>query len=108
MKIKWEIEKKRGNLRPLLRYTITLESYETALAPPQVHAESSLPKIPSDSQKHCLPGQNERKKGWRPGAFHTLFTPYFKDGTLSETLRLPWREKGDYPEVKASFLRGMR
>ena len=104
MKIKWEIEKKRGNLRPLLHYTITLEAFETALAPPPVTITSHLPKVPAESQRHCLPGQNERKEDWKPEALHPLTTPFFKDGTRSETLRLPWRETPDYPEVEASFL----
>ncbi len=104
MIIKWKIEKKRGNLRPSLFYEIALTDYEKELAVPKVFMESTIPEIPDSHQKHCPPGVNERASSWQPAGFHSLDTPYFKDGELSNVIRLPLREDNAYPEVRDSFM----
>ena len=43
MRITWKIEKKRGNLRPVLTYTVTLEDFERALATPPLTITSLIP-----------------------------------------------------------------
>ncbi len=103
MKIEWNIDKKRGNARPLLVFTITLTDFEKELGMPAVRIESSIPKPPDAGWRHCWPGQNERA-GWTPGEHYLLMSPSHKKGRVTETLTLPWRESNEYPEVAQSFL----
>lgn len=105
MKITWKIEKKRGNYRPSLRYTISLEEHERAIAMESVRVESSIPRIPEPGRGWCLPGEDERADGWQPTEFHFLTVPWFKTGTDSGFLRLPFRSSAEYPEVEESFIR---
>ena len=46
MRITWKIEKKRGNLRPVLTYTVTLEDFERQLATPPLSITSLIPEPP--------------------------------------------------------------
>ena len=103
MRIKWQIKKKRGNFRPTLNYTITLESFEKNLAIHSVGLETQIPELPSAHKSYCLPGENERHPLWSPKRFHWIQVPYFKTGRVSEFIRLPFRESRDYPEVEESF-----
>ena len=103
MQITWKINKKRGNHRPTLNYTITLEKFERDLAIHAVHVESRIPEIPSPHQSFCMPGINERARSWRPERFHRIQVPWFKNGSVTEFIRLPFRESGEYPEVEAAF-----
>ncbi len=103
MKITWNIKKKRGNHRPLLTYLIELEKFEQELAVPSINLRSSIPKISNPTATHCLPGEHERHPAWQPSEFHMICVPYFKDGSRSESIRLPFRESGEYPEIEASF-----
>lgn len=102
MRIEWKIEKKRGNLRPKLTYSTTLDEYETNLCLPMVRIDSTIPKPPQSFASHCWPGENERAQ-WVPDAFYQLSTPSHKTGDLNETMTLPWRENNAYPEVEASL-----
>ncbi len=102
MRIEWSIDKKRGNLRPILSYTVALEEHEKALALPSVCIESSIPE-PADSwQEHCHPGQCERA-GLPSKGFYRLESPSHQGRSHPQTLRLPWREDNAYPEIEASF-----
>ena len=103
MKINWNIEKKRGNFRPALSYTITLEDFEQELGVAMVNIESTIPKIDDSHLDHCFPDCYERQDNWQPKDFHWLNTPYFKDGQTCKFIRLPFREDGKYPEVEQSF-----
>jgi len=103
MKINWQIKKKRGNFRPRLIYTITLESFEKKLAIHAVQVESHIPMIPSSHLSYCLPGQHERSLSWKPDRYHVFQVPYFKDGYINGFLRLPFKNSGQYPEVVSSF-----
>ena len=103
MIIEWSVSKKRGNHRPVLRYTVRLEEFERDLALPQVMVESEIPKPPEGWEGHCHPGRNER--GGAPCGMYALFTPSHKEGECSASLRLPWREDGEYPEIERSFRR---
>lgn len=103
MNIDWTLNKKRGNNRPLLSFSITLEPWEQELSLPQVSVTTSIPKPPLAFETHCHPGEKERADGWVPEEFHTLTTPQAKSGTLSDELRLPWRADNAYPEVEAGF-----
>ena len=103
MEINWQIKKKRGNFRPRLTYTITLESFEKKLAIHAVQVESHLPMIPSSHLSYCLPGQHERSLSWKPGRYHVFQVPYFKDGYIDGFIRLPFKDSGQYPEVVSSF-----
>lgn len=60
MRINWKIEKKRGNLRPTLTYSVSLEEHEKALALPPLRIVSNIPKPAEHWQEHCYPGQFER------------------------------------------------
>ena len=102
MKIEWNIVKKRGNYRPVLHYTVTLNEFERSLCLHAVRVESTIPKPPEASWTYCWPGQNERGP-WTPSAWYCLMTPSHKDGKFSDSLKLPWREGNAYPEVEASF-----
>lgn len=103
MQIDWKITKKRGNHRPTLNYTITLEAFEKKLAIHAVNVQSRIPEIPNSHESFCLPGENERHCEWCPKGFHRIQVPYFKKGVSHEFIRLPFRESGEYPEVEASF-----
>ncbi|SDF66960.1 hypothetical protein [Desulfovibrio legallii] len=105
MRIEWKITKKRGNLRPVLRYSVELEEHEKALALPTVAIVSSIPQPEEPRQDYCYPGCLERAADAAPGAFYTLEAPSHKGHTWTRTLLLPWREDNAYPEVAASFLR---
>jgi len=103
MEINWQIKKKRGNFRPRLTYTITLESFEKKLAIHAVQVESHIPMIPSSHLSYCLPGQHERILSWKPDRYHVFQVPYFKDGYIDGFIRLPFKDSGQYPEVVSSF-----
>lgn len=102
MRITWNIEKKRGNLRPQLTYQVVLEGHEKALALPLVRVESTIPEPPSSWQPHCYPHEFERA-GAAPAGFYQLSTPGHARARHGCTLRLPWREDNRYPEVEESF-----
>lgn len=105
MRITWKIEKKRGNLRPVLTYTVTLEDFERALATPPLSITSLIPEPPESWQEHCWPGQHERagRDGSDDRPYYQLSIPSHKGRHGSQSLRLPWREDNSYPEVEASF-----
>lgn len=102
MNIEWTITKKRGNFRPVLSYTITLTEYEKSLGVPAVRIESRIPKPPDAGLTYCWPSQNERAD-WSPAEYYLLMTPPHTDGTISKSLKLPWREGNAYLEVEQSF-----
>ena len=91
MRITWKIEKKRGNLRPVLTYTVTLEDFERQLATPPLSITSLIPEPPESWQEHCWPGQHERAgqddAGERP--CYQLSIPSHKGRHGSQSLRLP-------------------
>ncbi|MDD4701991.1 MAG: hypothetical protein PHI96_07180 [Desulfovibrio sp.] len=66
MQIEWKIAKKRGNLRPVLSYSVHLEDHEKALALPVVCIVSSIPKPDEDRQDYCYPGLLERAPNYSP------------------------------------------
>ena len=105
MHIEWKIEKKRGNLRPDLRYSVRLEEHEKALALPPVSIISTIPKPEEERQDYCYPGQYERaeKQNNSNEEYHILEVPSHKGHSWMRSLRLPWRENNEYPEVEASF-----
>lgn len=105
MRISWKIEKKRGNLRPVLTYAVTLEDCERALATPPLSITSLIPEPPESWQEHCWPGQHERaaQAGRDALPCYQLAIPSHKGRHGSQSLRLPWREDNSYPEVEASF-----
>ena len=105
MRITWKIEKKRGNLRPVLTYAVTLEDFERELATPPLSITSLIPEPPESWQEHCWPGQHERAGQDTPDdrPCYQLSIPSHKGRHGSQSLRLPWRENNSYPEVEASF-----
>ena len=44
MHIEWNITKRRGNIRPILHYTVTLEEHERELALPFIRVVSTIPE----------------------------------------------------------------
>ncbi|WP_319468407.1 hypothetical protein [uncultured Pseudodesulfovibrio sp.] len=104
MKIQWEILKKRGNHRPVLKYEIELESFEVDLAVPQVVLEKAVARPPSSWRSFCYPDEDERA-----GAaldWYRLMTPSHKSVTESGSLVLPWRAPGGgFDDVKTAFFR---
>ncbi|AGW15281.1 hypothetical protein [Megalodesulfovibrio gigas] len=103
MRMEWTIIKGRGNLRPVLQYTVTLTEFEKSLAVPMVEVESGIPKPPDAGWNFCWPGQHERGP-WTPTEFHVLQTPNHRSGQATASLKLPWRADNLYPEVETSFL----
>ncbi|PIE68814.1 MAG: hypothetical protein CSA21_05700 [Deltaproteobacteria bacterium] len=103
MKITWKIEKKRGNFRPILSWTITLEPFEQELAVSRVEVTTTIPKPPTAWESFCYPGVNERAEGWTCQDCLILDTPGHKTGSSSGSTRLPWRENREYPEVEEGF-----
>lgn len=102
MRITWHIEKRRGNLRPVLTYAVALEGCEKELAMPLVRVESSIPEPPASWQAHCYPHEHERA-GAPPAGRYQLSTPGHARARHEHALRLPWREDNAYPEVEESF-----
>ncbi|XPV75067.1 MAG: hypothetical protein ACNI27_10530 [Desulfovibrio sp.] len=110
MKIQWELKKKRGNFRPEITYTLALEGYEKELGVNPVTVATAIPKPAENWQGHCYPDCLERKRGGSTEQgiktlepFYSITTPSHKVGTVSGSLRLPWREDNSYPEVEAGF-----
>lgn len=106
MRIQWTIEKKRGNFRPTLTYTITLETFEKELAVNALSIKSRIPRIPNSHCHFCLPGEDERDASWTPERYHYISVPsvtYLKNGEIRKVIRLPFREHGEYPEIEESF-----
>jgi len=102
MNIDWTISKKRGNYRPVLTYTITLTEFEKSLAMPAVRIASTIPKPPEAGWTHCWPNQHERTD-WKPSEYYQLMSPSHKEKDSRVTLKLPWRETNEYPEVEESL-----
>ncbi|WP_419785950.1 hypothetical protein [Pseudodesulfovibrio sp.] len=104
MKIDWTIAKRRGNHRPVLKYTIELEDFETALAVPQVVLEDALVRPPSSWRSYCYPGADER---FGPCSEHyRLMTPSHGQRVLSDSLTLGWRPPADaFDDVRRAFKR---
>lgn len=106
MRIQWTIEKKRGNFRPTLSYTIRLETFEKELAVNALSIKSRIPRIPNSQCHVCLPGDDERDASWAPKRYHYISVPsvtYIKDREIQDSIRLPFRESGEYPEIEESF-----
>ena len=103
MRIEWNIKKKRGNLRPILTYSVILEEHEKALALPPLRVSSTIPEPQDSWQEYCYPGQMERAS--EPPAFscYELESPSHRGKSWTQTLRLPWRANNSYPEVEESF-----
>lgn len=102
MNIDWNISKKRGNFRPILTYSITLTEFEKSLAMPPVRITSTIPKPPEAGWTHCWPNQHERAD-WTPSECYLLTAPSHKEKETLVTLKLPWRESNEYPEVQESL-----
>jgi len=105
MNIKWTIEKKRGNFRPILDYEILLESFEKELAVATVSITSQIAQIPEQRSRFCLPDTNERVTGWLPARFHLLSTPGFRRGEIQKRIILPYADNSKFAEIEASFIR---
>ncbi len=103
MKIQWKIEKKRGNIRPVLKYSFVIESYERSLALPPIRVCSSIAEPVDSWQEHCYPQSHERAVDPQYKGFYSLEINSHKGKTWEQSLRLPWREDNAYPEVEASF-----
>nr|WP_321258479.1 hypothetical protein [uncultured Pseudodesulfovibrio sp.] len=104
MKIEWTVQKKRGNHRPVLKYSIELESFEVDLAVPHVVVDTAIARPPSSWRSFCYPGEDERGNGTLE--WYRLMTPSHKMGRISESLTLPWRgQSNDFVDVKAAFER---
>lgn len=104
MNITWSVHKKRGNHRPVVKYSIELEQFEKDLAVPQVLLDSAISKPPSAWRSFCYPGVDER--GGVSLEWYRLMTPSHKSGELSESLVLAWREPdNEFLDVKAAFER---
>lgn len=103
MKLEWKITKKRGNIRPILTYSVTLEEHEKALALPPLRVRSAIPQPDDAWQEFCWPGQHERSENYTPSAFYELESPSHRGKSWPQTLRLPWRADNAYPEVEQAF-----
>ncbi len=104
MQIKWDIDRKRGNYRPTLKFVITLEEHERSIAMHAVSVQSMIPRIPNGGRAWCMPGCDERAPGWIPADYHQLHVPYFKTGIIKDFIRLPFQADDTFPEVENSFL----
>ena len=102
MRITWHIEKKRGNLRPVLDYAVVLEGSEKALALPFVRIDSTIPEPPASWQPHCYPNEHERA-GLPPAGCYALATPRHDSRNRSQILRLPDAGKVDQKVITAEF-----
>ncbi len=103
MKIEWNISKKRGNLRPTLSYSFVVEKYEKALALPPILIESTIPEPLESWQEHCYPSELERADTPKYKGFYRLELVSHRGNMWKQSLRLPWREDNNYPEIEESF-----
>ena len=103
MRIEWNITKRRGNIRPILHYTVTLKEHERELALPFIRIASTIPEPPDSWQEFCYPGQHERSENPMSGKTYDLEIPSHKGRLWKQSLRLPWREENNYPEIEQSF-----
>ena len=78
MHIEWNITKRRGNIRPILHYTVTLEEHERELALPFIRVVSTIPEPPDSWQEFCYPGQHERAENPASGKTYDLEIPSHK------------------------------
>ena len=78
MHIEWNITKRRGNIRPILHYTVTLEEHERELALPFIRVDSTIPEPPDSWQEFCYPGQHERAGNPASGKTYDLEIPSHK------------------------------
>ena len=102
MNIKWEVVKKRGNYRPVLKYSIELEPFEVDLAVPRVVMDYAIARPPSSWRSYCYPGEDER--GGAPLEWYRLMTPSHTAKIESGVLVLPWRDSdGQYEDVQTAF-----
>ncbi|MCJ2163370.1 MULTISPECIES: hypothetical protein [unclassified Pseudodesulfovibrio] len=104
MKIEWTIQKKRGNHRPVLNYSIELEQFEIDLVVPQVVLESAIARPPSAWRSFCYPDQDERAGAGLD--WYRLMTPSHSMKRFSESLTLPWRAPdSEFLDIKMAFER---
>ena len=105
MIIQWELTKKRGNFRPEVQYTLTLEPFEQELGIEQIHVTTALPKPPESWQGYCYPGCLERRDlaANFSQESYVITTPSHKTVTTCGSVRLPWKEGSDYSEVREAF-----
>ncbi|MBQ7586213.1 MAG: hypothetical protein IJU40_08215, partial [Desulfovibrionaceae bacterium] len=75
MQITWQILKKRGYVRPTLKYKINLEEHEKALCLPAIRVNSSILEPLDSWQEHCCPGQYERADPPQFGQPYTIDIP---------------------------------
>ena len=90
MKITWKIHKKRGFFRPTLAYKVEFEEWEKSLGIPTVTIESTIPQ-PSDYYVNKDTLENDESE--------TMISL----GSAGGTPTLPYRQPGQYPEVKESM-----
>ena len=92
MKIVWEINKERGNYRPNLKYSVLFEEWEKCLRIPIDRVQSSIPEPKSHYPIQMLESieDDESKK-------------VCELSIGGETITLPFRQSGEYPEVAVSM-----
>ena len=61
MHIEWNITKRRGNIRPILHYTVTLEEHERELALPFIRVVSTIPEPPRGKSSAIRGSTNVRR-----------------------------------------------
>lgn len=105
MKIKWTIEKQRGNFRPVLEYDIVLEDFEIELALPSVKIVSDIACIPDPKCKFCLPHSNEREAHWQADKYHNMYSPDCRKGKINKRIILPFTIINDFKLIENSFIR---
>ncbi len=103
MKIEWSITKERGNLRPTLTYSFTIEKFERLLALPPVIIQSTIPEPLESWREYCYPNIDERKEVPSYKGFYRLDIVSHKGNLWKQKLKLPWREDNQYPEIEESF-----
>lgn len=102
MEISWNINKKRGNFRPVLTYEIALDDLEKELGIGPLKIDSKIVKPRNSWESHCFPGQNERD-GIFDKETYEITTPSFKKNKISGKITLVWKESCKYPEVNNCF-----
>eukprot|EP00767_Chilomastix_cuspidata_P000007 gnl/Chilomastix_cuspidata/10007.p2 GENE.gnl/Chilomastix_cuspidata/10007~~gnl/Chilomastix_cuspidata/10007.p2 ORF type:complete len:154 (-),score=10.29 gnl/Chilomastix_cuspidata/10007:47-508(-) len=104
MEINYEIEKQRGNFRPVVKYTITLGENEAILGIPPLKIDSGIKKPVNSWEKHCYPDKNERA-GLFDKENYQILTPGFKNRESKGELRLGFNDSNDYKEVYDCFIK---
>ncbi len=100
MRIEWEIKKKRGNWRPVLKYKCVFEDWENELEVQTGKTEITVPSAYDERKKACYPGEYERDEREQYVERKRLWL-----SSKENVVVLPWRpgKSPEYADVEEAM-----